>query len=431
MSGEEPLDDVIAAYVEGGLDQVQRRRLAERIGESEELRERFVAQVRLHLGLATLLRHDAAEQALRRAALIAESFSAERQRQVIESARDLRPHRAAPSRRRRPAAALAAAALLAALGLGALAQLARPAPAEPVAQVAIAGAHAAIERAQATVPAAGAVLPGDIVMAGADERVELDFAGESTRIALRAGSRLQALGPPGKRFRLLEGAVAVAAGPQPPEHPLRIATPRAEVTVVGTAFTLACNPQMTWLDVEHGTVRIGAPGDQLKLQVGAGQRALATDLVRVVPSDHGSGLLGSYFDGDGFRRLALVRIDPVVDFDWQDRGADPAVERELFSVRWTGEIEPRYDEVYRFSIPSDDGARLWIDGRLVVDDWHIQSANYQRPASGVITLAAHRRVPIRLDYFEHEHLAAVRLEWESRSQPREVVPQACLYPNPP
>ncbi len=434
------MDEAIAAFVEGTLGDDERRALAAWVREDERHRERFVDQVRVHLGLATLLREDAGEQVLRRARLIAGSFTDDRQRQVIESARDIRPHRAPPRRHALPAITrwASAAVVMVMIGLLIASRLhdshpAVPQPAPtPVAQVAVAGERAAIERDGHTRSALGsALMPGDVVMSGADERVELGFAEDATRIALRAGSRLEALGPPGKRFRLLEGTVAVSAAPQPAGQPMIISTPRADVTVVGTAFSVVSNPSMTWLDVEHGTVRFGAAGDQLTLQVGAGQRALATDSVRVVPPDRGTGLLGQYHDGDDFGRLKLVRVDPVVDFDWQDQAPDPSVERERFSVRWTGEIEPLYSEEYRFHVASDDGARLWIGGKLVIDNWRIQSANYQQPASGTIALSGHRKIPIRLDFFEHEHLAAVQLSWESRSQHREVVPQARLYPNPP
>jgi hypothetical protein len=40
-----------------------------------------------------------------------------------------------------------------------------------------------------------------------------------------------------------------------------------------------------------------------------------------------------------------------------------------YSARWTGQIEPRFSEEYCFHTYSNDGARLWIDGQLVIDDW--------------------------------------------------------------
>ena len=291
---------------------------------------------------------------------------------------------------------------------------------------------ASLERAGALSPAAGVKLrPGDILTTAAGGGLELSFPGEGTRITIAASTRLELLGPPGKRFRLEAGAVSVEAAPQPVAQPLRIATPHAELTVVGTAFTTRCNPLMTWLEVAHGAVRMGGANGGPGLLVPAGARALASDHLELIPPTRGSGLLAAYHDGADFARLALVRIDPCVDFDWQDRAPAPGVERERFSVRWSGELEPRFSETYRISVASDDGARLWLDDRLVIDCWRIQSINYAAPAIATVVLTAHKKVKLRLDYFEYEHLAAVRLGWESRSQLFQAIPQQCLYPAPP
>jgi hypothetical protein len=458
MSAEPRPEEWITAYAEGTLGAQERRLLAAWVGGTPEREAEFVAQVRLHLGLGTLLRRDAAVPVRRRAALIAASFDPARTSRLLDCARALRPQRGAraPAARRRLAAL--AGAVLALLIAGesylllrapaaARAPVAQHAPAPPaavdqaapapapgavLAEVALAHGGASLERAGARSDAAGAQLrAGDILSTAEQGGLELAFAGEGTRIAMLPATRMALLGPPGKRFRLLAGALAVHAAAQSPGQPLRIETPRAELTVVGTAFTTRCNALMTWLEVEHGLVSMGPALSPLALQVSAGQHALAGDHLEVIPQERGSGLLASYHSGADFERLALVRIDPCVDFDWQDRAPDRAVERERFSVRWSGELEPRFSETYRFSVASDDGARLWIDGRLVIDNWRIQAISYAAPATAAVVLTAHRKVKIRLDYFEFEHLAAVRMCWESRSQPVQVVPQQCLYPSPP
>lgn len=38
------------------------------------------------------------------------------------------------------------------------------------------------------------------------------------------------------------------------------------------------------------------------------------------------------------------------------------------SVRWVGEIQAKYSEAYHLRTDSDDGARLWGDGDLIIDD---------------------------------------------------------------
>jgi PA14 domain/FecR protein len=452
-----------SAYAEGTLSAADRVRLTAWVGAAPEREAEFVEQLRLHLGLSTLLRRDAAVPVLRRAALIAASFDPARTSKLLDSARALRPLRArrpgaGPALRRLALALAACVALLVAgecylllreaapplapapprglvppLALGPALPRTPPAAPPPIlAEVAATHGGGSLERAGAPMSAAGAQLQAGDILSTADQGgMELAFPGEGTRVTMLPATRLALLGPPGKRFRLLAGALKVNAAAQSAAQPMRIETPRAELTVVGTAFTTRCNALMTWLEVEHGAVRMGSASAPLALQVSAGQRALAGDHLEVIPQERGSGLLASYHDGADFERLALVRIDPCVDFDWADRAPDQAVARERFSVRWSGEIEPRFSETYRFSVASDDGARLWIDGRLVIDNWRIQAVNYATPAAAAVVLTAHRKVRIRLDYFEFEHLAAVRMCWESRSQPFQVVPQQCLFPSPP
>jgi hypothetical protein len=162
--------------------------------------------------------------------------------------------------------------------------------------------------------------------------------------------------------------------------------------------------------------------------VKAGERALAADGVTVIPRDRGCGLLGTYFRTNHLTDQALVRLDPVIDFDWASNEPAPGMAHP-FSIRWTGFIEAKHPETYRFYLPSDDGVRLWIDDRLVFDNWRIQSFTPGENRYGVFTFSDDRlRVPIRLEYYEQFSLAAVRLSWQSPNTPREVVPASALYP---
>jgi hypothetical protein len=284
-----------------------------------------------------------------------------------------------------------------------------------------------IVRAGADAPANGPLRANDTLITAANQRAELTYPSEGTRLALDPGTQVQALGGRGKRFRLDHGALAVRAAPQPSNAPMVLQTAQAQATVVGTAFTLSTDPFLTWLSVEHGAVRFGLHG-AAEILVNGGERALAADRVTIIPRDRGCGLLGTYFRTNHLTEPALARLDAVIDFDWMSNEPAPGLSHP-FSIRWTGFIEARYAETYRLYLPSDDGVRLWIDDRLVLDNWSIQSFTENEKRYGVFTFADDRlRVPIRLEYFEQFSLAAVRLSWQSPNQPREVVPASALYP---
>ena len=79
---------------------------------------------------------------------------------------------------------------------------------------------------------------------------------------------------------------------------------------------------------------------------------------------------GDYFSNKNLSGLpALTRIDVAVSFDWGQGAPANGLPVDGFSVRWTRALQ--YDAgVYRFSLRSDDGVRLWIDGILQIDEWH-------------------------------------------------------------
>jgi hypothetical protein len=48
---------------------------------------------------------------------------------------------------------------------------------------------------------------------------------------------------------------------------------------------------------------------------------------------------------------------------------DAQVNSDYFAVRWTGQVQPVYSDIYTFYVSVDDGARLWVNGQLLIDEW--------------------------------------------------------------
>jgi beta-glucosidase len=134
------------------------------------------------------------------------------------------------------------------------------------------------------------------------------------------------------------------------------------------------------------------------------------------------GLKGEYFaTRDLTGEPSMTRVDSRIAFRW-DRGSptDTAVAQgqirsdrglgaDNFSVRWTGQLLPPVTGRYEISVGANDGSRLFIDGRLVVEDWELNPRVMSR--TGTIDLQAGRPVDIRLEYFEDVRDAEVRLGW--------------------
>jgi beta-glucosidase len=129
----------------------------------------------------------------------------------------------------------------------------------------------------------------------------------------------------------------------------------------------------------------------------------------IPPDGQGHGLKGEYFDNlELAGEPALVRTDKEVNFDWGNGSPDPRIRPDQFSVRWTGTLTP--DETVQgwIAATTDDGVRLWVDGRLLIDDWRERVAT---TSSAAIKLEAGREYEIRLEYYENAGQASATLGW--------------------
>ncbi len=95
-----------------------------------------------------------------------------------------------------------------------------------------------------------------------------------------------------------------------------------------------------------------------------------------------------------------------------------------FSVRWTGFIETAETGRVTFHIVSDDGARLWIDDKLVIDDW---AAHGEKESQGTVDMEAGKKVPIRLEYHQGGGGAVARLLWSTAGQKKVKIPKSRLF----
>jgi hypothetical protein len=143
------------------------------------------------------------------------------------------------------------------------------------------------------------------------------------------------------------------------------------------------------------------------------------------PASGASGLRGDYFSDPNLTNLAFSRIDPNVDFNWRTAAAGPGLGIDNFSARWTGQVIPRFSETHTFFTRSDDGTRLWVNGKLLIDDWNKHGATERQ---GTIALEVGKPVDIKLEYFEFNVDATVQLSWSSPSQPKVIIPQSQLVP---
>ncbi len=111
--------------------------------------------------------------------------------------------------------------------------------------------------------------------------------------------------------------------------------------------------------------------------------------------------------------VAMVRDDGAgfLNFDFGAGSPSSAcgVSADNFSARWARTVNFAQD-IYRFSVTVDDGARLYVDGQLVIDRWIIQPGAYT--ADVPLSAGNHE---IKLEFFEAGGFAKAVLSWTSLS----------------
>jgi len=134
------------------------------------------------------------------------------------------------------------------------------------------------------------------------------------------------------------------------------------------------------------------------------------------PNSTDTGLKAEYFENPNLSgEPKVVRVDQRAFFRWTGRSPVQGISQEAFSVRWTGVVVAPKDGMYKFGATSDDGSRVYFDGKLLIDNWG-QHAVEMKTAS--IQLAAGSKHDLRVEYFQNGGDAEMRFGWV---QPVEVT----------
>ncbi|HWM93306.1 MAG TPA: PQQ-dependent sugar dehydrogenase [Thermoanaerobaculia bacterium] len=188
-------------------------------------------------------------------------------------------------------------------------------------------------------------------------------------------------------------------------------TPFTEEAVAGLIRTIGAAPQqgqepVSWSDGGAIAHEIITPSTDTTY----------TAVFRATGTQH--GLMATYFDDRNLSKPVLTRVDSKVDFQWGQGSPAPGIGKDTFSVRWTGKVEAKVSGPHTFLVRADNGARLWVNGKLLVDAQN----------RGTVQLESGKRYDLRLEYYENKGTAAVQLLWSAPGLRRQVVPESQLTP---
>ncbi len=116
---------------------------------------------------------------------------------------------------------------------------------------------------------------------------------------------------------------------------------------------------------------------------------------------------GEYYNNSSLTGTAhTTRDDARLNFDWGYESPLTGINQDGFSVRWSRSLQlPAGD--YRFTVTVDDGVRLIVGDRTLIDFWQVQTATTY---SQVIYLDG-SAVAVRMEYYEATGQAQASLTW--------------------
>ncbi|MFE4623700.1 PA14 domain-containing protein [Streptomyces mirabilis] len=179
-------------------------------------------------------------------------------------------------------------------------------------------------------------------------------------------------------------------------------------------------------------MRFGRLRDRLALLLAAALGAAGLASVPAAADDPVAvhGLKGDYYTQSApgafdFHELKATGFDPRLDFDdLEPRLRFATGQDNDVSVRWTGKLVPEKSGATTFSIIGDNGFRLWIDGRPVIDHWVDDWDREQ--TSEPIDLTAGHAYDFKLEYFEHYGGSNLHLRWTEPGGPKVTIPQSAF-----
>jgi beta-glucosidase len=116
------------------------------------------------------------------------------------------------------------------------------------------------------------------------------------------------------------------------------------------------------------------------------------------------GLRAEHFDGPDLAGAAHGATEPNARAAWQDGGHNA-------STRWTGFLKAPRTGAYSLRYLSNNGYRVWVDGKLVVDAWDVTDS--PSIAAGKAVLQAGRAYPIRIEAVQHGARGDQKLVWST------------------
>ena len=152
------------------------------------------------------------------------------------------------------------------------------------------------------------------------------------------------------------------------------------------------------------------PGRSSKAWTVVGGKYLThTENGKAVPGLHASYFNNIHLSGEP----AVNRTDATVNFSWTLFTPDPAITQQFYSVRWTGTLKSPASGKYKIGLDGNDGYRLYINDRLIIDNWTKRSYN---TLMADFNFEKDKAYTLRVEFFEPVGNAHIKLVWNAETK---------------
>lgn len=121
---------------------------------------------------------------------------------------------------------------------------------------------------------------------------------------------------------------------------------------------------------------------------------------------------------DQFHDLVLTRVEPRAGFAATEAAPIPEVEGSFYSARWTASVDVDRAGTWVFHTTSDDGVRVFVDDKPVIDNW---TNHFAADDEGRVELPAGPH-DVRVEYYQWDLGATLELTWGLAGEPLAPIP---------
>ena len=139
-----------------------------------------------------------------------------------------------------------------------------------------------------------------------------------------------------------------------------------------------------------------------------------------------NGLQAAYYNNVSLTGIPfLSRQDPQIDFHWTLFGPAAGMDAGFYSVRWTGQLISPVSGSYKIGLEGNDGYRLYINDKLMIDQWSKQS---YRTVLADYLFEKGKRYNIKVEFYEPRGNASIKLVWTIgvNYNPKQKIREATL-----